>query len=273
MRPRPRPGTMERTQSTQQLPRLRLWRHSRRLRQNAQAAGRAATISTVYTTAGAASSTGYNKRSPLQFNARDNAACTITKTETSTGGVAFYDYTVPSTYTSTYAYYTTWTEATVYETKYNGKSYIIETATATTQAVCGPTVNATSPATTSTVTMDARCSPAAMTSAYKGYGLEYKSNTPASGGHYDTTTNDASECCQLCATSWNCAASAFDIRTGQCTLEFPVDPEAGYLNCGEGMLAYYDAGPNSPMSPGAGLYVQAICGNVEFGSAAPDDST
>lgn len=77
----------------------------------------------------------------------------------------------------------------------------------------------------------------------------------------------------MCAESNGCAGSAWDVRTGGCTLEFPVDVTTGEMNCGESLLAYYDAGPLSPMEPGAGLWVANICGTAEFGSAEPDDGT
>lgn len=88
-----------------------------------------------------------------------------------------------------------------------------------------------------------------------------------------TSTSDPSECCQLCAEAASCAASSWDIRTDQCRLEFPIDSTTGNMNCGEGLLAYYDAGPDYPMAPGTGLYIGTLCGNVEYGSAAPDDGT
>ncbi|TKA70194.1 hypothetical protein B0A55_07007 [Friedmanniomyces simplex] len=106
-----------------------------------------------------------------------------------------------------------------------------------------------------------------------GYGLEYASDVPGSGAAYSTTTSDASSCCQLCADTASCAASTWDIRTGVCKLEFPVDFSTGALNCGEGALVYYDAGPDHPMAPGTGLFVAQLCGNVEYGSAQPDDGT
>lgn len=90
---------------------------------------------------------------------------------------------------------------------------------------------------------------------------------------YNTTTADGSQCCQLCVDSDHCAASAWNSQTGICKLAFPVDFETGELNCGEGFLVYYGAGPNHPMAPGSGLYVASLCGSLEYGSAQPDDGT
>ena len=106
-----------------------------------------------------------------------------------------------------------------------------------------------------------------------GYGLEYADDVPAGGAAYHTTTDDAGQCCQLCAATESCAASSWDMRTGACTLEFPVDFDSGEMSCGEGLLAFYGAGPDHPMAPGTGLFVASLCGNVQFGSAAPDDGT
>lgn len=108
------------------------------------------------------------------------------------------------------------------------------------------------------------------------YGLEYASNVPGSGGFYSTTTEDAGTCCQMCVEledSLSCAGSVWDVRTGACTLEFPTDSVSVVLNCGESVLAYYDAGPDYPMSPGTGLWVANVCGAAQFGGAAPDDGT
>lgn len=227
---------------------------------------------TVYTTSGtaAASTSSASGPAPYYFK-RQASACTVTSTFTTTYGET-YTFVAATGKTSTFTDYTAFTQATVTSTKYGATAYAIATAVATTSAVCGPTVNATSWA-TSTVTQDARCAPSALTSAYNGYGLEYASDTPASGAAWATTADDASSCCQLCAEAPDCAASSWDIRTGVCKLEFPVDFDTGALNCGEGLLAYYDAGPDYPMAPGTGLWVAALCGDVEFGQAAPDDGT
>ncbi|KAK4544020.1 hypothetical protein LTR36_004518 [Oleoguttula mirabilis] len=249
--------------------------------------------STVYTTAGTATaststhkaSTSTHKAStsthkattsslagPAPYFKRQTSACTVTTTFTTTYGQT-YTYVAAPGETSTFTAYTAFTQATVTSTKSGGTAYRIATAVATTSAVCGPTVNATASVATSTVTQDARCAPSALVSEYSGYGLEYASDVPAAGAAWATTTDDASECCQLCAEAASCAASSWDIRTGACKLEFPVEFSTGVLNCGEGLLAYYDAGPDSPMAPGTGLYVAPLCGNVEIGSAAPDDGT
>ena len=159
-------------------------------------------------------------------------------------------------------------------TSTGGTAYAVATATTTVSALCGSTtVTATDPA-TATVTQDARCAPSALSSAYSTYGLEYASDVPTGGANYTTTSaRDGSQCCQLCADADRCAASSWDARTGGCRLEFPVDYASGELNCGEGLLAYYDAGPNHPMAPGEGLYVAALCGSVAYGQAKPDDGT
>lgn len=197
-------------------------------------------------------------------------ACTVTVTSTTTYGQT-YTY-IPASKTSTFTAYTAFTQATVTSTKSGGTAYAIATATATEEVTCGSETTYP-PSYTTTVSMDPKCSPAAMTSAYQGYGLDWLADTPTTGATYNTNTTDASECCQLCATSWQCAASAWDIRTGECRLEFPTNPLTMDMNCGEGMLAYYDAGPSTPMSPGTGWYVAELCGHVNYGSSKPDDGT
>ena len=153
-------------------------------------------------------------------------------------------------------------------TSYGGTAYAVATASASDS--CG--------AQTSGATLDSRCAPDALISAAGGrnesaYGLVYADSVPIGGAVYDTTSTDGSQCCQLCVDADQCAASAWDSRTGVCKLAFPVDPESGDLNCGEGFLAYYGAGPEHPMAPGSGLYVANVCGDVGFGSAMPDDGT
>ncbi|KAK5108028.1 hypothetical protein LTR62_008863 [Meristemomyces frigidus] len=218
---------------------------------------------TVYTT--------HNKKRALGLSPRQTTGCTTTQTYTTTYG-ATYTFVAAPGKTSTYTDYTDVSLATVTSTQYGGTAYAIATSTTTTRAVCGTTSTCTNTA-SSTVTQDARCAPSALTSAYNGFGLEYASNVPASGAFYATTTDDASQCCQLCAKANKCAASIFDPKTKNCTLEFPVDFDTGALNCGEGALVYYGAGPDIPLAPGAGLFVAQLCGNLEFGNAPPDDGT
>ncbi|KAK3115801.1 hypothetical protein LTR53_004478 [Teratosphaeriaceae sp. CCFEE 6253] len=235
--------------------------------------------STVYTTSlstldNAASTTpaappGYYKR-VLGLVPRQDA-CTTTSTFTTTYG-ATYTFVAAPNATSTYTAYTDFSQATVTSTQYGGTAYAIASATTTAEALWCPSANATATA-IPTTTLDDRCAPSALTSAYNGFGLEYASDVPAGGASYSTTTTDASSCCQLCANSTNCAASLWDSRSGACKLEFPVDYSTGELNCGEGALVYYDAGPNSPMAPGSGLWVAELCGNVQYGNAKPDDGT
>lgn len=195
----------------------------------------------------------------------------MTSTFTTTFGQTYTFIAIPDE-TSTFTEYTDFTQASVTSTSYGGTAYAIATASATTEAICGPAANRTATA-TSTVTRDSRCAPSAMVSAYNGFGLEYSSDTPAGGATFKTNATDASSCCQLCAEADSCAAASWDIRNGACKLEFPVDPESGAMNCGEGLLAYYDAGPNSPMKPGTGLFVAELCGNAEYSNAKPDDGT
>ncbi|KXS97541.1 hypothetical protein AC579_565 [Pseudocercospora musae] len=204
--------------------------------------------------------------------ALNRRACVVTETSYTTYGQT-YTY-IPASRTSTFYDYTAFTQATVTSTRsgVTGTAYAIATMHETSAAVCGPTTS-TSIASTSTVSMDPKCSPAAMTSAYNGYGIEWLSDTPATGATYKTNTTDASTCCQLCATSWQCAASAWDMRTGECRLEFPTDPLTTEMNCGQGVLAYYDAGPATPMSPGTGWYVAQLCGTANFGASQPDDGS
>ncbi|KAK0928267.1 hypothetical protein LTR29_017440 [Friedmanniomyces endolithicus] len=208
---------------------------------------------------------GYYAKRALGLSPRQTA-CTTTTTFTTTYG-ATYTFVAAPNATSTFTDYTAFSQATVTSTQYGGTAYIIASATTTAPASSCPIGNATT-------TLDVRCAPSALISAYAGYGLEYASNVPGSGAAYTTSTQDASSCCQLCADTQHCAATTWDVRTGVCTLEFPVEFDTGELSCGsEAALVYYDAGPDHPMAPGMGLYVAQLCGTVEFGSAQPDDGT
>ena len=209
---------------------------------------------------------------PKSYGKRDDAsACTVTSTFTTTYG-ATYTY-VDSGKTSTYTRYTEFTQATTTTTSYGGTTYYVATATATTDALCGPTVNASYPTTTKTVSQDSRCAPTALVSAYNGFGLEYGEDATLGGTAYQTTASDASECCQLCAETENCAASRWDIRNKVCRLSFPVQYDTGAPSCSSPMLMFYDAGPNHPMAPGTGWYVGTICGQVQYANAKPDDGS
>lgn len=207
-------------------------------------------------------SSSSTKKYPGNYARQDSAICTVTYYLTTTyGQTATY---LSALTTSTYYDYTAYTQETVTSTKSDGTTYGVASATTTVSAAC---------AVPTTVTQDARCAPAALQSAYNGFGLSYSSDTPTGGAHFTTTATDASACCQLCAEATSCAASLFDIRTNVCKLEFPLDYGTTNLNCGEGALVYYGAGPNNPLAPGVGLYVGTICGNVQYGNAEPDDGT
>lgn len=198
------------------------------------------------------------------------ASCTITKTTTRKYGQTYVF--VPAGATSTYTQYTAFSMATETTTTFKGTEHIIATQTATTDSVCGAAT--TTVATwTSTLSYDKRCAAAQMTVAANGFGIDWLSDVPATGATYETNTDNASDCCQLCAEADKCAASAWDIRNGECRLEFPTKWDTGALSCGQGLLGYYAAGPNHPMSPGAGWYISEICGFVDFGAAKPDDGT
>jgi hypothetical protein len=199
------------------------------------------------------------------------ADCTITEYSTTDyGQTATYVYV--SGETSTYIDYTAWSQVTVSATTSTGVAHIIVTETATTTAPCGGKT-VIDDSWTSTVTMDARCSPSAMISESNGFGIDWLSDVPTSGATYETTTDSASECCQQCAEVEKCSGSAWDIRSGRCKLEFATDYFTGELNCGTPLYAYYDAGPSSPMSPGTGWYVANMCGKAAFNQAKPDDGT
>jgi len=176
---------------------------------------------------------------------------------------------VPAGETSTYTAYTAYTHADATSTQSGFTAYAIAIATATAQGTCDST---------STTTQDARCAPSALISAAGAsetstqYGLSYASYA-SPGATYSTNTTDASSCCQLCADADKCAASAWDIRTGECRLGFPVDFRSGELSCGSGLQAYYGAGPAHPMEPGTGLFVAELCGSATFANAKPDDGT
>ncbi|EME43881.1 hypothetical protein DOTSEDRAFT_71628 [Dothistroma septosporum NZE10] len=226
------------------------------------------TVPAPYNTATVYSSDFTDSKRGLGLAPRDG--CTITVTSTTTYGQT--QTFVPAGKTRTFTEYTAYTQATETRTTTGGKAYAIATETVTKPTQCG-SVTVTPTESTATVTLNAQCSPSAMISAYNNFGIDYLSDTPASGATYETTASDASACCQLCADANDCAASAWDIRSGVCKLEFPVDPTTGELNCGEGLLGYYDAGPNHPLAPGAGWYIATVCGNVQFGNTPPDDGS
>lgn len=214
------------------------------------------------------------KRDALNAYQRDAAAaaasaeCVVTTTFTTTVGQTYVF--VPGTSTKLFTQYTAFTQATVTVTAYTGTAYVVASESATVTRAADACA---------TVVLDARCDPANMISAAGGtnntqYGLVSKSDVPTSGAKYNTTTPDAASCCQMCAEMDDvCSGSAWDVRTSACFLEFAVNSVDGELNCGESLLAYYDAGPNSPMAPGAGWWVANICGSAEYGSAPPDDGT
>lgn len=248
--------------------------------------------STVYTTAGNSSSSQERKLSGFPgpsspdktINARQEADCTVTKTSTTTYGQTYTF--MPAKETSTYTRFTEFSQATVTSTSTGGTAYAIATAATTMPAMCGPRVNATlsdissnsTSNATSTTTQDARCAPSALISAAGAsdtssqYGLLWAERT-STGATYKTNTTDASACCQLCVEADKCAASAWDIRSGVCRLEFPVKFGTGEMSCGLGLQAYYGAGPVKPAKPGSGWYVAEVCGSVAFANAAPDDGT
>ncbi|CZT17692.1 uncharacterized protein RCC_03529 [Ramularia collo-cygni] len=211
---------------------------------------------------------GYRKRA--EGPRRRSEPCTVTSTATTTyGQTQVY---AKNGKTSTYTAHTAFTQATITTTTYRGTEHVIATETATAEAVCGD-VTETVPAWTSTVSMDSRCSPAAMIVEGRGFGIDYVTDVPNTGATYETTTDNASICCQLCAETDKCASSGWDIRSGNCKLEFPTKWDTGELSCGLGMMGMYAAGPNHPMSPGAGWYLAELCGRVDLFNAKPDDGT
>lgn len=166
--------------------------------------------------------------------------------------------------TVTSTVYTNTEQDTVTETTCSGTTIAVASASTTVSADC------------CTKTLDARCAPSAIiTSGGPGgsngeFGIEYYD---ASGGTtYVTSTPDAASCCQLCADAYKCAQSVWDSTSDTCTLIFAADSESADLSCGY-MYAYYDAGPDSPLAPGAGLWIAPICGGIGTYQAAPDDGT
>lgn len=206
----------------------------------------------------------------LGLSPRQGYGCTKTVTSYTTYGQT-YTY-VPAGRTSTFFDYSAFSQTTVTSVKTGGKAYAVATSLAAKPMTCG-TATITQKGQTSTITLDPKCAPTSMISAYNNYGIQYLSDTPNSGATWKTNTTDASQCCQLCATSWQCAASAWDIRTGECRLQFPVQWDTGNLNCGTGLMAYYGAGPAMPMSPGTGWFVAKLCGGATFANAQPDDGS
>ncbi|KAL9527759.1 hypothetical protein SMMN14_08721 [Sphaerulina musiva] len=206
----------------------------------------------------------------LGLNPRQYADCTTTVTSYTTYGQTYT--WAPAGETATFYDYSAFSQTTVTSVKTGGRAFAIATSMVTKPVTCG-TQTITQKGQTSTVTLDPKCSPSSMISQYNDYGISYLSDTPAAGATWKTSTTDASQCCQLCATSWQCASSAWDIRSGECRLEFPVTWNTGDLNCGNGLLAYYDAGPANPMAPGTGWYIAKLCGDATFGAAQPDDGS
>jgi hypothetical protein len=223
--------------------------------------------STRYVPAPGSGDPGTQKRE-LGLHPRQ-ASCTVTSTSYTTYGQTYT--LVPAGVTSTYYQYSHFTQSTVTRIATGGRAFAIATDTITETACATATVPA--PAATHTVTMDSRCAPEVLTSAFSGYGIDWLSDVPASGATFVTTTPNASACCQRCATAWQCAVSAWDIRTGECRLEFATNFQTGAMNCGQGLLGYYDAGPSSPMSPGTGWYIAELCGRAAFGASQPDDGS
>lgn len=219
--------------------------------------------SPIYSTVYIVCATGASKKRALDLSPSRDSSCAVTSYFTTTYGHTQTLVAAPGE-TSTFTQYPIFTQANQTSTATGVKAYAIATASAATTVDCNRA---------QTVTQDAKCAPIALTSAYKGYRLEYASDVPGSGAVYSTNTTDASQCCQLCAEAWNdgCAASLWDSRTGACKLEFPVAYDSGDVNCGEGALVYYDLGRDRPMEPGSGLWVANLCGSVEFGSAKPDE--
>jgi hypothetical protein len=226
----------------------------------------ASETATVYTT-----NNGSNTaRSPSIYARQEDteAGCTVTVKSTTTYGQTYTF--VDAGETSTYTAYTAYTHADATSTESGFTAYAVATALTTApEGTCDST---------STTTQDARCAPSALISAAGAsesstqYGLSYASfATP--GAEYRANTTDASSCCQLCAEADKCAVSSWDIRTGECRLGFPVSWRTGELSCGNGLMAYYGAGPAHPMEPGSGLFVAELCGQATFANAKPDDGT
>lgn len=159
--------------------------------------------------------------------------------------------------------YTNTEQDTVTETTCSGTSIAVASASTTVSADC------------CTKTLDARCAPSAIISAGGGggsngnYGIEYYN--AGYGTTYVASTPDAAACCQLCAEADECSQSIWDSTSNSCTLGFATDGD-GDLSCTT-LYAAYDAGPDSPLAPGAGLWIAPMCGGVQIDSAAPDDGT
>jgi hypothetical protein len=230
----------------------------------------ASETATVYTTNDGSSSNAAQGPSIYARQDDNEAGCTVTVKSTTTYGQT-YTY-LPAGETSTYTAYTAYTHADATETQSGYTAYAIATALTTAvheEQTCPPTA---------TTTLDARCAPSALISAAGAsesstqYGLSYASFT-SPGAEYNTNTTDASACCQLCAEADKCAVSSWDVRTGECRLGFPVSWRTGELSCGNGLMAYYGAGPAHPMEPGSGLFVAELCGQATFANAKPDDGT
>lgn len=208
---------------------------------------------------------------------RQEPPCTIVVTSTTTYG-ATYTW-IPANETSTYTQYTDFLLQTVSQTTAEGTSYIIGTAYSTACQLCGPTIEPSGSVSATTMTQDARCAPTAITSAAgqyngsDGFGISYLNPVPLGGATFNVSTSDASACCQLCVQEQGCAASAFDIRTSECILMFAVQWDTGILSCGQGVLAFYDYGPNHPMEPGTGWYLASGCGYFQTAGAKPDDGS
>ncbi|QIX01241.1 hypothetical protein AMS68_006758 [Peltaster fructicola] len=205
-------------------------------------------------------------------------SCTVTTTVSTTVGATWVY--VAANQTSTFTEYTAWSMETISSTTSTGTTYMIATATTKTCQMCGPTTTLASNGTTQpTTTYDARClsptsaaSAAASTGSIPTYGFSYLDDHPGGGALFRTTTSNPQACCQLCVEQSGCAGSAWDIRSNECRLEFPVGSD-GNPSCGAAAQAYYDFGPVHPMAPGTGWYLSPVCGRFDIANAKPDDGT
>ena len=116
-----------------------------------------------------------------------------------------------------------------------------------------------------TVTQADICAPSVQASSLDNHGLSYLGELVSSPGttFITTTICDPGACCQLCVDSDLCSASAFNVQTGECHLEFLVQfttsgPPWGPPQCGPGLYAV--EGTN--LEAGERWYVQGVCGRI-----------
>ncbi|KAL9109976.1 MAG: hypothetical protein Q9227_005499 [Pyrenula ochraceoflavens] len=156
--------------------------------------------------------------------------------------------------------------ATTTITVFGATTTVTTVKTTSDQAIVADSSTTTiTPSSCATTTQADICAPSVQASSLNGYGLSYLGEGTSSPGTTFITNalSDPGACCQLCVDSTLCSASAFNVQTGECHLEFLVHyvvngPPWGPPFCGQGLYAV--EGEN--LQPGQRWYVQGVCGTV-----------